>query len=245
MWKTVIGTGLVAALGLGVCSVQAKSDGVCYGLAPVRDAPDFTHWLRDHDKEAHDTPQWKLQKVYSESVAQQYIRSGKRVFVFRPNKFRWYLYDNGSLVESGVANGGKTYCKDTGRGCRTPPAVFKIYRKGGAGCVSRKFPVEKWKPRSPMPYCMFLAKEKTCKKKVAYKHRYQNAKGEWRSKTKYRYVKSKCFRNTGFAIHGSKYIHPSRHGSHGCIRVKTPDARWLSNGNLRHGDIVVVTSYTF
>ncbi len=247
MFKHMIRISLTALTALIMISAQAKTngDGICYSLSPVKDTPDFTHWLQDHDVEMQDMPVWKKQKVYSESVAQEYIRSGKRVFVFRPQKFRWYLYEGGSLIESGIANGGKRYCKDIGRGCRTPPAVFKVYRKGGGGCVSNKFPVESWKPRAKMPYCMFLAKQKTCRKKVAYKLWHTNSKGQKRYETKYRYEETKCFRPTGYAIHGSKYIHPRRHGSHGCIRVETPDARMLSNEYMRHGDYVVVTGYTF
>ena len=50
-------------------------------------------------------------------------------------------------------------------------------------------------------------------------------------------------KHTGYAIHGSQYIHPSRHGSHGCVRVETPDARMLSQEYLRVGTTVVITNY--
>lgn len=245
MLKHHIRLSLMALAALAVISAHADTDGTCYSINPVKDLPDFTHWLQDHDVEMNDQPEWKQQNVFSESVAQEYIRSGKRVFVFRPQKFRWYLYEGGSLVDSGIANGGKKYCEDIGRACRTPPAVFQVYRKGGANCTSNKFPVESWKPRAKMPHCMYLAKQQTCRKRVAYKSPYTNSKGEKHYKTKYRYENTKCFKPTGFAIHGSKYIHPSRHGSHGCIRVETPDAKRLSNKYMQHGDYVVVTDYTF
>ena len=215
MWKLVIGACALGLVSGGVVAdnkpIKGDQGAVCYGLKAERDTPDFSHWMKQQHVEATDQNEWKLMQVYSERVAQKHINSGKRVFVFRPHKYKWYLYENGSLVEDGIANGGKAYCNDIKRRCRTPGGVFKIYRKGGAGCRSSKFPIDKSKPRAIMPYCMFL-------KRVGGGH-------------------------TGYAIHGSKYIHPSRHGSHGCVRVETPDARMLSQEYLRVGTTVVITRY--
>jgi lipoprotein-anchoring transpeptidase ErfK/SrfK len=46
----------------------------------------------------------------------------------------------------------------------------------------------------------------------------------------------------GFAIHGSPGI-SYVNGSHGCIRVTTPAAAWLSHNFINHGTKVVVLSY--
>jgi lipoprotein-anchoring transpeptidase ErfK/SrfK len=65
----------------------------------------------------------------------------------------WSAYDDeGNLVRSGRASGGKAYCKDIRRGCRTVTGTYTIYSKKGPGCKSSRFPV----PRggAPMPYCM-------------------------------------------------------------------------------------------
>lgn len=65
----------------------------------------------------------------------------------------WGAYDqNGNLVNWGPASGGKNFCPDIGRGCRTVAGTFTIYRRQGAGCKSSKFP----RPNggAPMPYCM-------------------------------------------------------------------------------------------
>ncbi len=52
-----------------------------------------------------------------------------------------------------------------------------------------------------------------------------------------------CMFFTGnYAIHGSPRI-SNRNGSHGCIRVTTTAARWLSQHFLRHGTRVVVLPY--
>ena len=46
----------------------------------------------------------------------------------------------------------------------------------------------------------------------------------------------------GNAIHGSPYI-SNRNGSHGCIRVRTKAAAWLSRYFMRNGTKVVVLPY--
>lgn len=77
------------------------------------------------------------------------------VFVFDPSAHRWSAYDsNGDLLGSGRASGGKKYCQDIGRSCKTPSGNFKVYRMGGAGCASSKYPIGKG--GAPMPYCMFF-----------------------------------------------------------------------------------------
>lgn len=69
----------------------------------------------------------------------------------------WGAYDkNGNLVNWGPASGGKNYCADVKRGCRTVAGTYTVYRRQGAGCKSSKYPL----PRggAPMPYCMHFHK---------------------------------------------------------------------------------------
>lgn len=69
----------------------------------------------------------------------------------------WSAFDSsGSLVRSGHVSGGKKYCPDIGRGCKTVTGTFTVYTKKGAGCKSSRFPVGKG--GAPMPYCMFFHK---------------------------------------------------------------------------------------
>lgn len=83
--------------------------------------------------------------------------TGNRVFIFSPRKRAWAAYDaNGNLVRTGRASGGRHYCPDIGRSCRTPRGVFRIISKGGPGCKSSRYPVGKG--GAPMPYCMFFSK---------------------------------------------------------------------------------------
>lgn len=81
--------------------------------------------------------------------------TGKKVFIVDPNHLMWGAYDhNGHLVNQGRASGGKNYCPDVGRACKTPSGTFHVKRKGNANCKSSKFPVGRG--GAPMPYCMFF-----------------------------------------------------------------------------------------
>lgn len=67
----------------------------------------------------------------------------------------WGAYDHqGYLVKSGHVSGGKEYCPDIGRRCRTVTGTYTIYSKKGADCKSTRFPVGRG--GAPMPYCMFF-----------------------------------------------------------------------------------------
>ncbi len=75
--------------------------------------------------------------------------------IFDQSDLAWGAYDsNGDLVRWGPAAGGKDYCADVGRGCRTVTGTFTVYSKRGEGCVSSKFPIGKG--GAPMPHCMFF-----------------------------------------------------------------------------------------
>ena len=78
-------------------------------------------------------------------------------FVFSPKTLQWKaINDKGVVVRTGRGSGGKSYCPDIHRSCRTPTGTFHVISKGGAGCRSSLYPVGKG--GSPMPYCMFFSK---------------------------------------------------------------------------------------
>lgn len=80
---------------------------------------------------------------------------GTKVIFVSLEKLAWGAYDaNGTLLLWGPVSGGRGYCPDIGRGCHTKIGKFEIYQKGGAGCVSTKYPVGRG--GAPMPYCMFF-----------------------------------------------------------------------------------------
>ncbi|KTD82313.1 L,D-transpeptidase [Legionella waltersii] len=125
------------------------------------------------------------------------------VFIFNPNTLTWKAINaNGKVIKTGRGSGGKHYCKDVGRSCKTPSGVFTVISKGGAGCRSSRYPVGRG--GSPMPYCMFFSKL--------------------------------------YAIHGS-YDVPNYNASHGCVRVRPSDAKWLSQNFITIGTKVIIKSY--
>lgn len=77
-------------------------------------------------------------------------------FIFYPRKHSWIALKNGKVVRSGKASGGSNYCKDIGRSCRTPSGSYHVISKGGADCVSSRYPVGRGGAK--MPYCMFFSK---------------------------------------------------------------------------------------
>lgn len=78
-------------------------------------------------------------------------------FVFNPRTHSYKaINDNGTVIKTGKASGGSSWCKDIKRSCRTPVGSYRVWSKGGPGCKSSRYP----RPRggAPMPYCMFFSK---------------------------------------------------------------------------------------
>lgn len=129
--------------------------------------------------------------------------TGRSVFIFNPNSLTWAVYDgSGNLVRTGHGSGGRKYCPDIRRGCKTPSGTYSIIGKAGPGFRSSRYPLPGG--GAPMPYAMFFSKF--------------------------------------YAIHGSNDV-PGYNASHGCIRVYTSDARWLSQNIIRHGTTVIIHGY--
>ena len=61
------------------------------------------------------------------------------------------VYDpTGDLVNSGDISGGKSYCPDIRKPCKTAMGTFTVYDKIGPKCKSKIFPVGKG--GAPMPF---------------------------------------------------------------------------------------------
>lgn len=83
--------------------------------------------------------------------------SAGNTFVFNPNTLTWKaINESGHVVRTGRGSGGRGYCRDTGRSCKTPSGVFSVISKGGPGCRSSRYPVGRG--GSPMPWCMFFSR---------------------------------------------------------------------------------------
>jgi uncharacterized protein YceK len=82
--------------------------------------------------------------------------TGRRVFIYDPKYHAWAAYDeSGKLVNTGRATGGKLYCPDIGRPCKTVVGRYHILSKGDVNCKSSKYPVET-RGGAPMPFCMLF-----------------------------------------------------------------------------------------
>ncbi len=124
-------------------------------------------------------------------------------FVYNPKTLRWSAIDErNQVVRSGRGSGGRGYCPDIHRSCRTPTGTYHVVSKGGAGCRSSRYPVGRG--GAPMPYCMFFS----------------------------RY----------YAVHGSPDV-PNYNASHGCVRVRPSDARWLNQNFMHIGTKVIIKPY--
>lgn len=87
----------------------------------------------------------------------QHSYSAGNSFVFDPSTHSWKaINESGQVIRSGKASGGKKYCKDLRRSCKTPSGVYKVISKGNSKCHSSRYPLGKG--GAPMPYCMFFSK---------------------------------------------------------------------------------------
>lgn len=78
-------------------------------------------------------------------------------FIYNPKSLTWSAINSeGVVVRTGRGSGGRAYCKDIHRGCRTPTGTYAILSKGGVGCRSSRYPVGRG--GAPMPYCMFFSR---------------------------------------------------------------------------------------
>ena len=79
--------------------------------------------------------------------------SGYRTVIIDLSQLAWGAYDeDGNLLHWGPASGGKGWCKDVDKPCRTHTGNYTIYRKQGYDCTSSKFPLPYG--GAAMPYCM-------------------------------------------------------------------------------------------
>lgn len=82
--------------------------------------------------------------------------TGHKQFIFDPKVSAWAAYDEaGQRVMTGSASGGKDFCEDVGKPCRTVTGNFRVYNKRGENCKSGEYPVETV-GGAKMPYCMYF-----------------------------------------------------------------------------------------
>lgn len=96
---------------------------------------------------------WGLDKMDIAPFPSRIKKNGKPTVIVDQSDLAWGAYNaSGVLVNWGPISGGKSYCADVNRSCRTVKGNFTVQRKQGAGCKSSKYPLGKG--GAPMPYCM-------------------------------------------------------------------------------------------
>ncbi|MCH9763557.1 MAG: L,D-transpeptidase [Gammaproteobacteria bacterium] len=115
---------------------------------PIVDDAGHTHYTMSHMMDQRGTSVFPADRR----------ATGRKVFIFDPKAAAWGAYDkNGHLVKTGAASGGKSYCDDVKRSCRTVTGTYRLYSKKGENCKSSKYPLETG-GGARMPYCMHFYK---------------------------------------------------------------------------------------
>lgn len=84
----------------------------------------------------------------------------EKLLIFDPALLAWAAYnENGRLVRWGPGLGGKDYCPDTKRACRTLVGNnFRVTVKGDKNSRSSGYPIDKSKPRARTPWIVYFYK---------------------------------------------------------------------------------------
>jgi L,D-transpeptidase ErfK/SrfK len=81
--------------------------------------------------------------------------SNRKIIVVDTTKQAFAAYDSmGYLVHWGPISSGRGWCPDMQSSCNTPRGTFYVSSKGGADCISSKFPIPEG--GAPMPFCMYF-----------------------------------------------------------------------------------------
>jgi hypothetical protein len=81
----------------------------------------------------------------------------EKLVIFDPALLAWSAYDqDGRLLHWAPALGGKDYCPDVHRACRTVVGNFKVITWGDAHSVSNGYPIERYKPRAKIPWVVWF-----------------------------------------------------------------------------------------
>lgn len=101
-------------------------------------------------------PTYYEESINTDLLPEKHVTSGRNLLVFDPKKLVWALYNReGHRVGMGKASGGKDYCADLHRSCRTVEGEFTVFRTEDKDCTSQTFPLDEG-GGAPMPHCMFF-----------------------------------------------------------------------------------------
>lgn len=137
---------LKVAIALPICGFLASCSSTG-GMVPIVDDGGFTHYTLNMDADSRGSGAFPAKRE----------ATGNKTFIFDPRATAWAAYDaEGNRVRTGSASGGKDFCEDIGRSCRTVTGTYRIYQKKGEDCTSSLYPVET-NGGAKMPYCMHFS----------------------------------------------------------------------------------------
>jgi hypothetical protein len=117
---------------------------------------DESTFITDDNGVVHHTKHYLRDKRGRNYFPKEIKPNGKRQFYFDPKVAAWAAYDEeGERVMTGSASGGKTFCDDIKKPCRTVTGTFKVYNKKGAECTSGEYPIQT-EGGAKMPYCIYF-----------------------------------------------------------------------------------------
>ncbi|GGI92995.1 L,D-transpeptidase [Legionella impletisoli] len=117
---------------------------------------DESTYITDDNGIVHHTKHY-LRDTRGKNYFPKEIKStGKKQFFFDPKAAAWAAYDiEGKRVMTGSASGGKDFCEDINKPCRTVTGTFRVYNKRGIDCKSGEYPIQT-EGGAKMPYCMYF-----------------------------------------------------------------------------------------
>ncbi|MCP0913043.1 MULTISPECIES: L,D-transpeptidase [Legionella] len=117
---------------------------------------DESTYITDDNGVVHHTKHYSRDYRGKNYFPEKITPSGKKQFIFDPKASAWAAYDvDGNRVLTGSASGGKDFCEDVGKSCRTVTGTFRVYNKRGVDCKSGEYPVDT-EGGAKMPYCMYF-----------------------------------------------------------------------------------------
>lgn len=117
---------------------------------------DESTYVRDENGFLHHTKHYLRDARGRDYFPKAIPATGKKQFYFDPKASAWAAYDpEGQRVLTGSASGGKDFCNDIQKSCRTVTGTFKVYNKKGPECVSGEYPIQT-DGGAKMPYCMYF-----------------------------------------------------------------------------------------